>query len=498
VPTTAPSLLRAESRTVRVLGWAGPLLAAVVGTWLRLVRLGQPNAFVFDETYYAKDGLSLLRFGSEQQTVDDANERILATAPSVGEADVFLDSPAYVVHPPLGKWLIGVGELPLGVTPEGWRVAAVAASVLGILLLGRVVLRLTRNALLATIAAGLLALDGLHLVLGRTAILDGFLALLVLAAFAALLIDRDHTRARYLLHGVPLGWRWWRGWRVAAGVLLGLACGVKWSALWYVAAFGALTLAWEISNRRAAGAPHPWRGSLQRDALPAFVSIVVVAGLAYLLTWTGWLLTDSGWDRQWDEGGWWLVPQPLQALAHYHQSMYSFHVGLESEHPYESSAWGWLLQLRPTSFFYESTGTGCGASTCSTAVTSVGNPLIWWPAAAALVYQTYRAVFVRDWRSTAAVVGVAAGWVPWLFYPERTTFTFYSVVFLPFLVIALTLSLGQLLGRSGARGRPWRIGLVGGYLLAVVVAAWWFYPVWTAMEIPYEHWRWRMWLPSWI
>lgn len=471
----------------------------VVGGAMRLWHIGQPHEFVFDETYYAKDALGLLRFGSEQGTVEDANEILLHSRPDAWSADVFTGAPSFIVHPPFGKWLIGMGELAFGVTPTGWRIAAVLFSTLSILVLGRVVLRLTSNPLLATIAAFLLALEGLHLVIGRVGVLDGFLMFFVLAAFAALLIDRDRARDRYLASGPPVGLHPWRGWRIVAGVLLGLGCAVKWNALWYVAAFGLLTVAWEIGNRRRAGAARPWRSTLLTDALPAFICIVVVGAAVYLLSWTGWLVTDSGWSRDWqqaaDPG---VVSQALGALWQYHADIYRFHVGLQQPHAYQAPAWGWLVLARPTSFFYNGDGVGCGAGNCSAAVTALGNPLIWWPAVLALVHQTYRAVMVRDGRSAAVVVGVLAGWVPWLFYPERTMFFFYAVVFVPFLVAALTLSIGQVLGTGEVAARRWRIGLVGAYLLAVVIAAWWFFPVWTGQEIPYGAWRLRMWLPTWV
>ncbi len=90
-------------------GWVGPILIALFAGGLRFWRLGTPKSFVFDETYYAKDAFSLLKFGVEQnfvkgddKTKDLANQRILA-----GDFnDVFAGSPSYVVHPPGGKWVI--------------------------------------------------------------------------------------------------------------------------------------------------------------------------------------------------------------------------------------------------------------------------------------------------------------------------------------------------------------------------------------------------------
>ena len=43
----------------------------------------------------------------------------------------------------------------------------------------------------------------------------------------------------------------------------------------------------------------------------------------------------------------------------------------------------------------------------------------------------------RDWRAGAVLAGVAAGYLPWFMYPERTIFFFYAMSFEPFLVLAL-------------------------------------------------------------
>ena len=59
-------------------GWIGPLLVTVLAGLLRFVNLGRPDAIIFDETYYVKDALALLRFGYERQAVDGADDMILA------------------------------------------------------------------------------------------------------------------------------------------------------------------------------------------------------------------------------------------------------------------------------------------------------------------------------------------------------------------------------------------------------------------------------------
>ena len=276
------------------------LAVTALAGFLRFWELGQPRAFVFDETYYAKDAYGLLNHGYEQDFVDKADDKILR-----GDLDVFSDTASYVVHPPLGKWIIATGEQIFGMNPFGWRVAVAVLGTLSVLLLARLVRRMTGSTVLGTIAGFLLAIDGLHLVMSRTALLDLPLSFFLLAAFGALVFDREHGRRRAAARlegfegstfGPGLGFR---PWRILAGVLLGAALATKWNALFFVGAFGLLSVWWDVSARRVAGARSPWLGSLSRDALPAFLSIVPTAIVTYVVTWSGWLATSGGYYRTW-------------------------------------------------------------------------------------------------------------------------------------------------------------------------------------------------------
>lgn len=61
-----------------LLSWLGPLLVTLFAGYLRFDGLGTPKAVVFDETYYAKDALALLRFGWERNTVENADKMLIA------------------------------------------------------------------------------------------------------------------------------------------------------------------------------------------------------------------------------------------------------------------------------------------------------------------------------------------------------------------------------------------------------------------------------------
>lgn len=506
--------------SLRLWFWLVPALTAAVGGVLRFDRLDMPRSLVFDETYYVKDAYSLLVSGYERSWPDKANDSFVA-----GNPGVLLTTPEYVVHPPVGKWMIAAGMWLFGPdNPLGWRFSAALTGTLSIALLALIAQKLFRSVVLGAAAGLLLAVDGHHLVMSRTSLLDIFLMFWILAAFGALLMDRDDGRRRLavrlarqaaasplgrpsrlqLLSGPWLGIRWWR---VLAGVCLGLAVGTKWSALFFIAGFGLLTVFWDLSARRTAGIRSWISAGIIKDGLFAFLSIVPVAAVTYAATWTGWFRSTDAYYRQWArtnpsaEWGW--LPDSVRSLGHYHMEAYKFHQGLSSEHPYEASAWSWLVMGRPTSFYYESPkqgSPGCDIAHCTSAILSVGNPLIWWAATVSLAVLLFWWAGRRDWRAGAVLAAVGSGYLPWFLYPERTMFFFYAVSFEPFLILALVYCLGLVLGRRTDPLWRRRSGLYGVvlFLVGAVLLSAFFYPVWTAEIISYQDWRIRMWMPSWI
>lgn len=525
---------------------------------MRFFRLGTPGTLIFDETYYVKEGWSLTQFGHEREWPEEPNASFEA-----GDPWVVLDTGDFIVHPPLGKWLIGWGIDLFGQSSSfGWRFSAALVGTLSIFLVGWLAWRLFRSAWLGAIASLLLAVDGEHLVHSRTSLLDIFLMFFVLVAFWLLVEDRIRTRARIdraiaaagpgakpsklsAQLGIARSWMTPAAWgpslglrpyRLAAGLALGCAMGVKWSGLYALAVFGLMTVAWDWGLRRRMGVHRPWRAALIKDAPPAFVSLVPVALLVYVLTWTGWIVTRGGYYRDWAEAnsGWWdFLPGWIPSLAKYHRAAYDFHVGLASEHTYMSNPWGWIIQWRPTSFYYqtaESGEHGCAVDTCSAAITSVGNPVVWGLAPLAVLVLVGAWLLRRDWRAGALLAALIATWGPWFTYQERTIFTFYTIVMVPFVVLALTYSLGLLWGKDATAAEvpigprtdvssvapaeaapadiiptPWistalpaRRIAVGVVLALAVLACAFFWPVWTATWIPREAWELRMWNPTWI
>lgn len=501
------------------IGWLVVGVVTLLALVLRLWQLGEPDKLVFDEIYYAKDAWSILQLGYEGTWAEGADEQFAR-----GDTSGLQDSPSFVVHPPLGKLLIGAGMAVAGVDPFGWRVMA---AVFGALLVAATTVlahRLSRSTLVAGMAGLLLAVDGLAFTMSRVALLDIFQATFLVAGVAALVRDRDAMRSRLADHlaatGVPdlagdLGPRlWWRPWRLLAGLLFGASIATKWNSVYALAAFALLSLAWDLGARRLAGARRPVLRGLLRDGIPAFVQLVVVAVVAYVASWARWLASTGGWSRSWaadhpDSPLARLLPDPLASLAAYHREMYDFHTGdyiNAATHPYAADPWGWLVLARPLALDAVNDiapGTdGCPAGTenCLQVITALGTPLLWWGAAVALAAAILFWIGLRDWRFSVPVVGALSLWLPWFQHTDRPLFYFYALCIVPFTVTALALFLGKVLGPARP-GRRRLVGavLVGAYVALVVLNFAWFWPIYTDQVLPWSDWWSRMWFgEAWV
>jgi len=494
------SLLGRGMPTDRLRGWVVTLVLTLIGGIVRIQNLATPTdkgTPVFDEKHYVPQAWQMLRNGGYE------------------------DNYGYelIVHPPLAKHLIAIGEWLFGYNAWGWRIMPALAGTLIVFLVIRIARRLTRSTLLGAVAGILAISDGVLHLQSRMGMLDIFIALFVLAAFACVLCDRDQVRQRLAVavregwidesrFGPKLGFRWWR---FAGGLMIGLTFGVKWSALYYIAAYGLLTVFFDVAARRAAGVQRPWVGTLRRDVLPALWAIVVIPVLVYFACYWAWFASETATDRNYvaikdvDPGFWAWMPPALRSLGDYSMNVLDFHANLvtpkDKPHPWESKPWTWPMGLRPMLYAYAggTDATGCGESTCVRATMLIGTPAMWWLALPMLGWSVWRSFFRADWRYAAVLVGYAAGFLPWFTNLDRQMYYFYATPLAPFLILGLTLILGQILGsaKRGFERRGTGMLVVALYVGLVVANFAWLWPILNGNAITNEHWNAELWLPSW-
>jgi dolichyl-phosphate-mannose--protein O-mannosyl transferase len=512
--------------------WGGPIAVTLLAAFLRLWHLGRPDALVFDETYYVKDAWTIIHLGYEGTWPTNSTTPGAPTTDQLfanGAVNAYSSAAEFIAHPPLGKYIIGLGMLLFGPTDSaGWRISVAVLGIATVFLVAVIARSIFRSTLVGTLAGFFMAIDGQAIVMSRVSLLDGIVGFFALLAFGALLLDKRWTERRTelwvarraeqdrdTLWGPAL---WFRPWLFAMGLACGLATGTKWTGMYFLAFFAVYSVLSDMMLRRRIGVEFWASSAVLRQGPINFLLTVPVAAVVYVLSWSGWFLTSGGYDRTWIQtggGSRWTgilhsVPTSIQNWWHYQTEIYDFNIGLHTPHSYAANPLTWMIMARPTSMYYVGTDRGvdgCTADRCGAAITGIANPFIWYAAVIACV--VLLVLFVRFRRKGApllrkecglVLLGVAAGYLPWLLYVGRTVFQFYTIAFEPYMLMALAASIGLVLGRRDDP-RPRRTRAIVGvavYLVVVVAASVYWYPMWTAATHSWDFVRSHYWFPGWL
>jgi dolichyl-phosphate-mannose-protein mannosyltransferase len=354
----------------------------------------------------------------------------------------------FVVHPPFGKWLIAIGIRFFGNEEFGWRFTSAIFGTLSILLFYLIVKKLFNSEFLSITAALLMAFDGLNLVMSRVALLDIFLMFFILLSIYFLI-----TNNLWL-----------------SGSAIGLAISIKWSAAFLIPLVILFVVVYNKVTFR-----NLYKVVSQFTLLP--ISI-------YFASWSGWIFSSQGWARQSESN-------VFASLWNYHLQILDFHQGLDDKHAYQANPWSWLVLGRPTSFYYESPS-DCGAEKCAQEILAIGTPLLWWISIFAVAI-TFGFLVTKLERVAAIILlGFAGTYLPWFFIQSRTTFYFYSISILPFLILALIYCFNQLLNIANYKK------YIIYFVILVAINFIYFLPIYLGISIPYSQWLSRMWFESWI
>lgn len=505
--------LRVSAPIDRLFGWLTTIVITAVAFGLRWWNLARPGEPMFDETIYAKDSYSLLRYGYEGIWAVDGGVDPLVT----GDTTALLPNGSFVMYPPVGKWLIGLGEWLFGLNPFGWRFASLVFGSLLVFLVVRLGRRLSRSTMVGGLAGLFIAFDGLSFVMSRIAMLEIFETCFIVAGVAAVVADRDHFRNK-LADGLEVvdskpGRSVFRPWLIVAGVMFGLAVGTKWDAVYPLAVFAVLTVVWTVRSRHIAGRTTKW--ARITDQVQLLASMVVLPVVVYVGTWAGWLSTSDGYGRQWglEHPGDWVVRhfgQGLGSLGHYTIDIYNWQTGavMSAAQPsYDSNPWGWPVLARTIGFHWrtnllvDSFGSDplpprlpdCpSGEICLQVVTGLGTPLLWWGAALALLIGVFRSLVAGDWRFLVTCLATASTWLPWILVHHGPVFAHYALPMIPFMSIGLAMLLNP--AKTGP-GR--RTMLVVAYAFLVVANFVFNYPILTGQTLTADAYLWRIWFPGW-
>lgn len=462
---------RAESSLPRILRWGTPFLVFFIAFAFYHHQVGEPSLLAFDEFYYVPAARDLLR-----GTLID---------PKWPEP-----RPINYEHPPMGKYLIALGIQLSGNPHEeiiyntfytnmcktdnpecardahAWRIATVTLASLGVLGIYWVGLRLFNRFSAGVIASALLLLDGFYFVHARLALLDPFMISLLLLAF-----------------GVALGRTRFHAW--TGSVLFGLALGTKFPALFLLPPFFLLHLL---------RSPRLDPGKRLGEAL---VKAVIVPGAVFVALYAPFFVE---WYRIGGGGSAGIV-YAIHTFLFVEKDALRWTYAGQFRNYYASEPWTWILLARPIPYYVAETTAGTVRR-----ILSLGNPFLWWTAAAALVGFAARALFRWTVRGPAQVP-LSSLWT-WLRRPfqftrssslwfavflflsaygpffllQRQQFNFYFLLACPF----LSLFAAGILSENWDR-RSGRRLLVLLYLVIAAAAFTFYYPLYSGLHISEAH-----------
>ncbi len=395
------------------------------------------------------------------------------------------------IHPPLGKLLIAASALPQGIPADvqfkserytgtqpnyaRLRLLPTLAGVALPIIIFLLALELGLSLVGAGFAGGAIVLENALLTQSRLVLIDSFL---LLFGFGALLCFMRYIR----LKGSKRGHF---GWLVGSGVLVGMAIGIKWTSLVFLAFMGLLYL-WR--NRKVLGHTRViWHGLVGLVIAPLAAYAIPFAVHFALLTKTG--TGDAFMSPAFQHT---LVGNNYASQSGYKKlsfkdkflelnwEMFDSNKSITGGHPYGSRWYSWPLLQRPIWYYVDG----------KQYIYLLGNPLLWWLATIAAVVMLWRIFDEKKQRKLVNIFLAGAFLVSWLPFMliTRVMFLYHYFTALIFSILMLAVLVDQI---------PQKRKVVIALAVVCGLSFVFFAPLSYGLPLNEKALSWHMWLPSW-
>lgn len=368
------------------------------------------------------------------------------------------------VHPPLGKIIQMLPIKLFGMTPFNYRLMGNIAGIAMIFvmyLLGKEIFKKRKWAL---IAALLMTFDNFHFAQTRMGTIDTFLVLFIMISFLFMFKYLKTTKDEKLYKRITL--------LFGSGLFIGLAIATKWTGLFAGLGLFVLYLIHFIKNNLTK--KNRWTMDTTKIVIASclffvYLPLLIYAGIYFAFPdVTPNYITD------------------LDVLVLQQHDMYDYHSQLTETHPFTSAWYSWPLMIKPVWYslnYY--------TETTKSTISGIGNPLIWWVGAVAMLY-TLVTLFKKDnrYEKLLILIPIIAMWLPYLFI-GRVMFMYHFFPVLPFMMLAI-IAMFKDLTKKHKTNR-----LIMLYLIVVMITFGVYYPVTSGMKIPENYANAIKLLPGW-
>ena len=373
-------------------------------------------------------------------------------------------------HPPLGKVLISQGIQIFGMNPFGWRFMGTFLGVLMLPLIYLLAKKMFRATFWAGFATFIFAFDFMHYAQTRLATIDTFVVIFIMGMYYCMYLFHQSNYLRQPLYKslLPL---------LFCGIFAGLAVASKWQGAYALIGLVIIffrTLFLRYNEHKADEAKSYWKNTLA-ICTACLLFFIVIPLIIYIASYIPYRSTNSLYPN---------LPF-LQAVFQNQIDMFNYHAHtvLSETHPFSSPWWEWIINWRPIFIYFNNLGDGMVQ-----AISSFGNPLIWWAGLVAFAYTVYTSFRYKDKIAFFLIIAYLSQLIPW-FFVARITFIYHYFPMLLFIVLMITYSFKNLTKSQ----KPAIIFAIAAFAIFLL-----FYPVLTGIPISRDFIiNYLRWLPAW-
>ncbi len=366
-------------------------------------------------------------------------------------------------HPPLGKLLMAIPMLFMGMTTFAYRLMGNIAGILmipTIYIFAKLLFKDTKYALIAGI---IMAADGMHFVQSRLGTADGFLVLFIMLEYLFMykfILNEDK----------PLRKRLWC--LFFSGLFMGAAIAVKWSGVF--AAVGLAIVFFFNMAIKIFVEKKKWTKENTIIILSCFGFFIIIPLAIYLLSYIPYYIVENAYIKD------------LKTFIEWQQYMYRYHHDLVATHPYSSMWYTWPITKQSVLYWVGTTKTGA-----ITRIALLGNPAIWWFSIPCMIFVLIAAIKTRKfeyWFLIIPIVSIMASYVG----IERIMFLYHYFPVLPFVMLTIVAFIKWICEKTKTD--------IAIYIFAAIIVIVFiqFYPIYSGFPTSQEYIKELQWLKTWI
>lgn len=375
-------------------------------------------------------------------------------------------------HPPLGKLLMAIPVLGLGMCPFAYRVMGNIAGILMIPTIYIIAKDMFKNRKYAILAAVIMACDNFHFAQTRLATVDSFLVLFIMLSFMfmykyIILPDKDKlvNKLKMLFF---------------SGLFMGCGIATKWTGCFAGLGLAIIFFAklikiniiekFEINKNglNIKFKDKKWSKESTVIILSCIAFFVIIPVIIYLACY----IPDKNVNT-------------LEDVWNLQINMYKYHSELEAEHPFTSNWYTWFIMKKPVWYYSGEVEEGLHST-----ISGIGNPVIWWTGIIGMIYVLIKGIRKLDINCLFLIVAILTALIPYLSI-SRIMFMYHYFPVLPFMMLSIVMLIKDIESKIKFK----KIYLI--YIIIILAMFIYFYPVVSGMTVSEKYIESTKWLDSW-